>query len=176
MKLNRSLWLTGFAFSAMLYSSCLKKAGTYVDDLLYTSKSNLVELRQAEGQQLPDPTDPVAIGYAPTPAEESLLIAYVRLASASLPTAPVTVKVKLNNSWLPAGYVPLPANAYSFVTPPGNMTIPAQSRFAAIRIVLKKQLLDPAVHYGLGLELEDAGAGNGISERSSFIMVSPQPE
>lgn len=176
MKLNKLVWLTGLGLFAILHSSCLKKAGTFVDELLYTDKSNLVELRQAEGQQLPDLGEPVAVTYTPTPAEENLLIGYVRLASASLPTAPLTVRVKLNNAALPAGFVALPANAYTFVTPLGNIIIAAHTRFAEIRIVLKKQLLDPAVHYGLRLELDDAGPGNSISQRSRLIMVSPEPE
>lgn len=176
MKLTQYACMAALCLSAIFQSGCLKKSGTFADDLLYSNKSNLVELRQAEGQELPDLADPVPVSYAPTPAEENLLVGYVRLASATLPTTPVTVKVKLNNTFLRSGFVALPANAYTFVTPLANITIPVNTRFAEIRINLNKQLLDPAVHYALGLELEDAGAGNVISRRSQRMIVLPEAE
>lgn len=173
MKLKRYLLFIYMGIAGSFLSGCLKETDSVGNTILNQQPANLVELLRRT-EQLASQTTVLAITLTPNPAEENVLLGYVRFASPELPKMPVTVKLKLNNSLLPTGYTALPANAYSLVTPLDQMTITPGTRMAEIRIVLKKASLNPAATYGLGFEIDDPGAGNVVNGRARIFMVSPR--
>jgi hypothetical protein len=172
MKINSCLLFISIYAAASLLTGCLKEADTAASRILNNGSPNIVEVLRA-GQQQPAATSVYAITVAAAPAEENLLLGYVRFNSPTLPATQVKVRLKLNNASLPATVIALPDNAYSLVTPLNAITIEPGTRMAPIRIVLKKNLITPGVPYGLRFEIEDAGGdGNLISPNVQVLSVS----
>jgi len=160
---------TGVA--AFMLTGCLKKADYYANQLIDAPKPNMVELlRKSQAQALSTSTYSIALDA--TKPEENVLVGYVRYASVDLPTGPVVVKLKLNNALLPATATPLPVDAFTFVTPLDQITVPAGKRMAEIRIVLKKAMLVPGKSYGLVFEFEQPTAGYNINGRAKTFKTT----
>ncbi|WP_315822925.1 hypothetical protein [Paraflavitalea speifideaquila] len=172
MKLNNCLLSGAIFVAAFTLTGCLKEADTAANKILNNEVAGIVELLRT-GQGQPAATSVYSVAVAATPAEENLLLGYVRFNSSTLPVSQVKVKLKLNNAALPATVTALPGNAYSFVTPLNEITIEPGTRMAPIRIILKKNLITPGLNYGLRLEIEDAGGnGNLISPNVQILSVS----
>lgn len=171
MKIKHLIFTIYTGTAAFLLTGCLKKADNFANQLIDAPKSNMVEmLRKSQAQALSASTYSIALDA--TKAEENVLVGYVRYASVDLPTAPVVVKLKLNNALLPATTTALPADAFTFVTPLDQITVPAGKRMAEIRIVLKKAMLVPGKIYGLVFEFEQPAAGYNINGRAKTFRTT----
>lgn len=171
MHFKRYFLFLSIGITGLFLSGCLKQHDNLAKKILEDKPVNLVELLRVN-ERVASATTVVPITVNAAPAEENVLLGYVRFASPSLPQSAVRVKLKLNNALLPATYPALPANAYSLVTPLDATTVAPGTRMAPIAIVLRKAQLDPALTYGLALEVEDAGTGNQVNPRGRVLMVS----
>lgn len=174
MKLNKVFGLIGFLSIGALVTGCLKEADNFEKNLRDNTPPKMVELQRIDNQALgsADADNIAAVSVNSLPDEEEVVVGQVRIASTEIPTKAVTVKLALNNTLLPATYLPLPANAYSFVTPLDAIATTPGSRFAEIRIRLKKSLLDLSKNYALAFELADAGTGYMVNPRGEAMLVS----
>lgn len=174
MKLNNYINLVGSLAMGIALTGCLKEAETFEKNLRDNTPSKMVEFQRIDNQELgsSEADNVAAVAVNSLPDEEEVVVGQVRIASTETPSKPVTVKLVLNNALLPAGYVPLPANAYSFVTPLDAISTTPGSRLAEIRIRLKKSAMDLSQNYALAFEFADAGTGYMVNPWGEAMMVA----
>lgn len=173
MKRNNYINLLGALALTCSLTGCLKEAETFEKNLRDNTPPKMVEFQRIDNQALgsAEADNMAAVSVPAKPEEADVLVGRVRIASPEIPSGAVTVKLKLNNALLPANYQPLPANAYTFTTALDAVTTTAGTRFADIRIRLKKNLLDLSKNYALAFEFADPGKGYVVNTKGEAMLV-----
>lgn len=159
-------YLIAIFVASILFASCLKSKNGLLENLANGPGSILVSIYDIvlEGGS----TDKTFALEGNPPVETLNLITLKLSAPKEKPSSDISATITVDNSGIPAGFIPLPANAYSI----SSMTIkiPKDSGVVVIPITITKATLDPSKQYALGIKLSTVSEGI-ISPTGNYFVV-----
>jgi len=162
----RLKYLIAIFVASILFASCLKSKNDLLENLDNDPGSIVVSIYDIalEGGH----TDKT-VALEPNPPVETLNLITLRLlAPKQKPSSDVTATITVDNSGIPAGFLPLPTGAYSI--PSMTIKFPKDSSDVVIPITITKATLDPSKQYALGIRVSTVSEGI-ISSTGNYFVV-----